>query len=110
MSLARTSEGHDVVVRVIRIKDQGLDHLKILQYLATGTNSLLTDNHVLPLLNEFRVEHITFGVFPKAGGTLSDAYGGWAKNSVGDVLEMIMQALEVTYREVASRSWPHLSV
>jgi len=40
-------------------------------------------------------EDIVFGVFPKIGACIFDMVGRWAKNSVGDVLEMVMQMLEV---------------
>ena len=44
---------------------------------------------------ELAIEDVTFGVFPKVGYPLYYAYGFWARNSVGDILDMIMQALEV---------------
>ncbi|KIM39229.1 hypothetical protein M413DRAFT_29411 [Hebeloma cylindrosporum] len=37
---------------------------------------------------------IVFGIFPKVAARVSDMVGLWAKNSVGDVLGMIMQMLE----------------
>lgn len=39
-------------------------------------------------------EDVVFGIFPKVGGQMSEAYGAWAKNSAGDVVEMILQMLE----------------
>lgn len=89
----RTRDGHDVIVRVVVLGGEGHEHLKILRRIATGTDSLLTTNHALPMLSEFQFEDITFGIFPKAGASLTDAYGD-LRNSVGDVVEMIMQMLE----------------
>ena len=94
--IARTQEGHDIAVRVIVIRRQGDQHLKILRKIATGPYSLFSNNHTLPMLGEFQFEDIIFGLFPKAGGTMEEAFGYWPKNSVGDVIDMLMQALEVS--------------
>ena len=93
----RTRDGLDVVIRVIVIGDEGKDHLKLLRTIATGENSLFSNNHALPMFAEFRFEDIVFGIFPKVGGEMSYAYGYWAKNSVGDIIEMLMQMLEVSF-------------
>ena len=94
---ARTRDGLDVVIRVIVIGDEGHDHLKILRTIATGEKSLFSDNHTLPMFAEFQFEDIIFGIFPKVGGEVKCAYGYWAKNSVGDIIEMLMQMLEVSF-------------
>ena len=47
------------------------------------------------MLGEFQFEDIIFGLFPKAGDTMGRAYCSWPRNSVGDVIDMLMQALEV---------------
>ena len=46
---------------------------------------------------EFQFEDIIFGIFPKVGGDMIYLYGFWAKNSVGDIIEMLMQMLEVSF-------------
>ena len=46
---------------------------------------------------EFQFEDIIFGIFPKVGGEILVAYNYWAKNSVGDIIEMLMQMLEVSF-------------
>jgi hypothetical protein len=46
---------------------------------------------------EFQFEDIIFGIFPKVGGEIIVAYGYWANNSVGDIIEMLMQMLEVSF-------------
>ncbi|CAL1711522.1 unnamed protein product [Somion occarium] len=92
--IARTTEGHDVAIRVVAVKDQGHEQLRILKKVASGCLSLLSNNHSLPMLRDFEFEDITFGIFPLVGGCLDDAYGYWARNSVGDIIDMVMQALE----------------
>ena len=94
---ARTRDGLDVVIRVIVIGDEGKDHLRLLRTIATGENSLFSNNHALPMFAEFQFEDIIFGIFPKVGGEMFYAYGYWAKNSVGDIIEMLMQMLEVSF-------------
>ena len=47
------------------------------------------------MFSEFEFEDIIFGVFPKVGSDTLLAYGFWAKNSVGDIVEMLLQMLEV---------------
>jgi hypothetical protein len=94
---ARTRDGFDVVIRVIVIGNEGHDYLKILRTIATGEKSMLSNNHALPMFSEFQFEDIIFGKFPKVGRDLSYAYNYDAKNSVGDVIEMLMQMLEVSF-------------
>lgn len=91
---ARTAQGQDVIVRVVTIRKEGQDHLRILQKIARGRLSLFSENHALPVLDEIVLRDITFCVFPRSGFTLETAYGSWAQNSVGDVVNMVMQALE----------------
>ena len=96
MRAARTRDGLDVIIRVIVIGKEGHDHLKILRTVATGENSLLSTNHTLPMFMEFQFEDIIFGIFPKVGGEILDAFGDWPKNSVGDIVDMLLQMLEVS--------------
>ena len=97
MRAARTRDGLDVIIRVIVIGKEGHDHLKILRTVATGENSLLSTNHALPMFMEFQFEDIIFGIFPKVGGEMFDVFGRWPNNSVGDIIEMLLQMLEVRY-------------
>ena len=69
--------------------------MKILRKLATGVLSLYSDNHALPMLAELQFEDIIFGVFPKAGGSVLESHGYWPRNSVGDIVDMLLQMLEV---------------
>ncbi|KAJ3008173.1 hypothetical protein NUW54_g3256 [Trametes sanguinea] len=91
---AQAADGRSVVIRVIAIGKAGRRHVDILKIAGRGPYSLVTYNHTIPLLDLIDFEDITFGVFPKIGDTLVDAYGGWAENSLGDVLDMILQCLE----------------
>ena len=45
---------------------------------------------------EFQFEDIVFGIFPKVGAEMSYAYGFWPNNSVGDIIDMLLQMLEVS--------------
>ena len=76
--------------------NQGRRHVEILRKIARGTKSLLTDNHAVPLWAEVDYEDITFIVSPYVAHSMIDCYGLWAQNSVGDVVDMILQALEVS--------------
>ncbi|KAI8982909.1 kinase-like domain-containing protein [Trametes punicea] len=94
MRAARTADGRDVVIRVITVGSEGENHLNVLRYISRGLRSQATPNHAVPLFDIFQLEDITFGVFPRVGFSMADAYGSWAENSVGDVIDMIMQCLE----------------
>lgn len=82
--------------------EEGKRHLGILRKLVRGTTSLLTDNHVIPLWKEVNYEDITFVVCPYVGHSMDDCYGWWAKNSVGDIVDMILQTLEVCVPHIIS--------
>jgi len=84
-----------MVIRVIVVRKEGQIHLDILKKIATGPNSFCSSNHTLPMLDEIQFEDIVLGVFPKIGQSMFEAFGGWPRNSVGDILDMIMQMLEV---------------
>lgn len=84
------------MVRVMSIGDEGYEYLSIIRKTSTGPVTLLSNNHCLPLYKEFNFEDIIFGVFPKTGGCFDEAWDAWAKNSLGDLLDMMLQILEVT--------------
>ncbi|KAI0757681.1 kinase-like domain-containing protein [Daedaleopsis nitida] len=90
---ASAGDGRLVVIRIIKVGEQGQQHLDVLRYIARGPLSLYSHNHALPLLQEIQVDDMTFGVFPYAGGAMRDAYKFWPKNSVGDLVDMILQML-----------------
>ncbi|KAL1745779.1 kinase-like domain-containing protein [Schizophyllum fasciatum] len=90
----RSQEGYDNLIRVMAVKDDGREELRILRFLATAPQVLLSENHTIPLLREIDIEDLTLGVFPRVSQPLDDVYTNWSKNSVGDVLDMILQALE----------------
>ncbi|KAL1760205.1 hypothetical protein FB107DRAFT_270253 [Schizophyllum commune] len=90
----RTSGGQDAVLRVVAIRDEGREQLRIWRKLASAPHALISENHALPFLQEIDLEHVTFAVFPFVAQPMDRIYGGWAKNSVGDILDAVMQALE----------------
>ncbi|CAL1711532.1 unnamed protein product [Somion occarium] len=94
LRMARTKDGHDVAIRVITVNKDGHEQLNILRKVAASPSSLLSNNHTLPMLRVFEYEDITFGIFPRTAGCMEEAFDSWPKNSVGDVLNMILQALE----------------
>ena len=50
------------------------------------------------MIMEFQFEDIVFGIFPKVGADVMYAFGGfWPNNSVGDIIDMLMQMLEVSF-------------
>ncbi|KAI0672664.1 kinase-like domain-containing protein [Trametes maxima] len=91
---ARAVDGRDVVVRVICVGSEGKNHLQVLKYMSRGLCSQATPNHALPLFELFQLEDVVLGVFPRIGHTLRGLYDSWAENSVGDVVDVIMQCLE----------------
>ncbi|TFY71734.1 hypothetical protein EVG20_g1274 [Dentipellis fragilis] len=93
---ATLQDGRDGIVRVVVLRDEGHTHLKILRKIANEPLALLTNNHTLPLLFEMNFDLVTFCVFPLVGGghlrrAFADMY---ESTSVGDLLDMVMQALE----------------
>ncbi|TRM60615.1 hypothetical protein BD626DRAFT_460993 [Schizophyllum amplum] len=76
------------------VGDDGRDQLRIWRDLATAPHALLSSNHTLPLVREINVGHMTLGVFPRVSQSLDWVYSETPQNSVGDVLDMVLQALE----------------
>ena len=56
---------------------------------------MLSTNHTLPMFMEFQLEDIIFGIFPRVGADVMYAFGFWPNNSVGDIIDMLVQMLEV---------------
>jgi hypothetical protein len=46
---------------------------------------------------EFQFEDIVFGIFPLVGAEMLNLFGSWPNNSVGDIIDMLMQMLEVSF-------------
>ena len=46
---------------------------------------------------EFQFEDIIFGIFPLVGAEMVYAFSFWPNNSVGDIIDMLMQMLEVSF-------------
>jgi hypothetical protein len=47
------------------------------------------------MLQELVYQDITFGIFPRVTVCMERSICSWPKNSVEDILDMIMQGLEV---------------
>ena len=87
---------------MLAVGDEGKDHVELLRTVSHGEISLLHGSHQLPLLDLIEVEDVVLGVFPKAGGCLSHVYGSWAESSVGDILDIIAQCMEVSCSRAVS--------
>lgn len=83
------------MVRIIKIRDEDQGHLNILRKLATSPNALRSSNHTLPMIDEVQIGHLIFAVFPFVGARMAEAWDRWPRNSVGDVMDMFIQVLEV---------------
>lgn len=84
--------------RVVVIGNDGKNYLEALHRLATSPSTLFSDSGVLPMLQEIQWLDITFCLFPLSGVNLSEVFGDcayWNKNSVGDLMDIMLQALEV---------------
>ncbi|KAF9048009.1 hypothetical protein BDZ89DRAFT_1154829 [Hymenopellis radicata] len=94
----RSHEGRDAVCRIIVVGKEGRNALDALRRLATGPDTLLFENHVLPMLQEIHFQDLILGVFPMTGIPMSWLYGDSAlagtDSSVGDLMDMFLQALE----------------
>lgn len=96
---ARYRDGRDVFVRVLGAGGEGNSHVRAIRKLATGGESVKTNNHVLPLLQEILVEDVVLGVFPMVSVCMRMAMWNDTsyRTSVADVLDMFVQALEVRF-------------
>ena len=59
---------------------------------------------------ELQFVDIVFGIFPKVGADVMYAFNFWPKNSVGDIIDMFMQMLEVGFNSsrLSQRSFIYL--
>ena len=84
--------------RVVVVGEDGKNFLEALHRLATSPSTFFSDSGVLPMLQEIQWLDITFCLFPLSGVNLSEVCGDsayWNKNSVGDLMDILLQALEV---------------
>lgn len=93
---ARKNKRH-YIIRVFTAGGEGLDTLNIMRLLTTQSpDNLLSNNHMLPMLEEIMYEDIVFGIFPLLGDRVQFAMMPFLRqSSVEDIVFMIMQALEV---------------
>lgn len=96
----RSVSGHDFVCKVLVVGDDGHTGLFALRQALTGLSVFQQENHILPLVKEISFKHIIIGVFPMASGitiadALRDPFSGTSSTSIGDLLHMLIQGLEV---------------
>ncbi len=90
---------------MLAVGSHGKSHVEILKLLSRRHYSVVDRNHAIPLFELIKYENVTFGIFPKIGFSVFVAYGpmSWAKNSVGDIVDMFMQCVEVSHQTKSDR-------
>ncbi|PPQ86350.1 hypothetical protein CVT26_006459, partial [Gymnopilus dilepis] len=83
------------ILRIITAGGQGQDHLRILRRLSESEDMLMCDNHILRMVDEITFQDITIGIFPRMTWDMEAAISPTRRNSVEDVVYMVLQALEV---------------
>lgn len=86
---ARTTEGKDVLIRLVAKGGQGLQHAKILEALKELD---VEEKHVLPLLELLHHEDMVFAVFPLVA---SNDNGSWFSD-LAEVFDYLQQLFEVS--------------
>ncbi|SJL12831.1 uncharacterized protein ARMOST_16263 [Armillaria ostoyae] len=76
---ARHNDGRDVMIRIITADGEGHDTLRIVKKVL------------------FEYNDLTFGVFPLVAVSLTRSINSWPKNTVEDIMDMLMQAIEVKF-------------
>lgn len=97
----RSTSGHDFVCKILVVGKEGHTGLFALRQALSGLSLFQQENHVLPLVKAISFKHIIIGVFPMASGaTIGSAlrvpYFQPSTCSLGDLLHMLMQGLEVS--------------
>ncbi|KZT41915.1 hypothetical protein SISSUDRAFT_1042148 [Sistotremastrum suecicum HHB10207 ss-3] len=87
---ARTTDGRDVVIRLIQKGNEGAEHMNVLRTHARGEAAFHSTNHCVPLLHELFLRDMVFGVFPYLGDRV-DYPWFW---DVREAFDFIIQALE----------------
>ncbi|PPQ91190.1 hypothetical protein CVT25_001206 [Psilocybe cyanescens] len=92
----RLHDSQDVVLRVVTAGGQGHTHLRIHRRLAALPGILMSNNHILPILQEIVYQDITIVVVPKLIFDLNRVLRSRCRNSLEDVLYMVLQVFEGT--------------
>ena len=71
------------------------EHIEILQLIGQAHYATTNTNHTLPLLELIDFQDITYGVIPKVGFSCRDITLPIHENSVGDVVDVLLQCIEV---------------
>ncbi|KZV85653.1 hypothetical protein EXIGLDRAFT_837775 [Exidia glandulosa HHB12029] len=92
MCPARTADCRDVLIRIVSMGDEGLNHRTALERLSTGNVASVIGNHAVPVLQWLTLEHITFAVLPLLSQV--DPVRYYCYEDVDDVLKTMIQMLE----------------
>ena len=76
---------------------RGREHVEILQLVAQSYYGTTNTNHAIPLLDLIDFEDVTFGVFPRIGFPCRDLTSSMFMNSVGDIVDVLLQCIEVCH-------------
>ncbi|KAJ3507622.1 hypothetical protein NLJ89_g6197 [Agrocybe chaxingu] len=90
----RGDDGRDYIVTLVTVGEEGHEHLRTLRRLSFSVDPLLSNNHILPIIKEITYEDLTFVVVPKAMYKVQEGLHQRFKNSVEDVVYMLIQAVE----------------
>ncbi|KAF5316324.1 hypothetical protein D9619_006766 [Psilocybe cf. subviscida] len=97
---ARSGQGDDYIISVMAVgenDEKALNHLRIIRRLsATYPDILLSNNHILPLVQEIFYGDTVFGVFPMLKGIslYHCLLPNMPRRSVEDAVFLLLQALE----------------
>ncbi|KZW02371.1 hypothetical protein EXIGLDRAFT_829266 [Exidia glandulosa HHB12029] len=109
---ARTTDGRDVIIRLVSIGDSGANHREALQRLATGNVASVIGNHCVPVLQWIVLEDIHFAVQPLL--SYIDQSTLYCYENVQDLINTIHQMLEalqfcherlVAHMDIFSGNW-----
>lgn len=92
MCPARTTDGRDVMIKVVAMGDRGLNHKEALQRLASGNIASVIGNHTVPVLQWIERGSTTFAVLPYLSkDDLSTVY---LYENTKDLIDHLLQMLE----------------
>jgi hypothetical protein len=85
-----------MALRAVKVREEGQTHLDILRKISTPPLLTMCENHTLALLGEFHFQDIVIAMFPLVGASVRETLDrDFRKSSIGDLLDILMQALEV---------------
>ncbi|KAH9480122.1 hypothetical protein JR316_0006719 [Psilocybe cubensis] len=84
----------DAILRLVASGGQGGTHLRIMRRLSSPPDILMSNNHILPFIDEISYQDIVVLSFPKLISSLQECLDTARDNSVEDILYMVAQTFE----------------